>query len=225
MEPLSIVTILNERHQTSYRVMSKFGNGVQGAYTIQDTAGNAFVLKWSDMPALTARLDEAIRYTTLLERGGYPCPRFLHVGEALGGQYTVQQKLPGLMCTQENLPLYIPQILELNELQRGAAEPGSWPLPIVQAVPLGGTEFCPHEPLLKHSTATAELLTRLQRIASSYERYSYPLSDIVHFDFHHQNLLVHEGRVSGVVDWQTPCAGDAAFDLLTLMLYLLRAGF
>jgi thiamine kinase-like enzyme len=40
--------------------------------------------------------------------------------------------------------------------------------------------------------------------------------DIVHGDFHHRNLLVADGRVSAVVDWDDADVGDPAFDLVTL---------
>ncbi|WP_127532898.1 aminoglycoside phosphotransferase family protein [Paenibacillus kobensis] len=220
MNSLSILDLVNRQQHAHYRMISKFENGVQGAFTIQDDTGKEFVLKWADKPELTARIGEALRYTELLHSQGYPLPRYVHIGSALNGRYSVQEKLPGSLCDPKELPKLLPRILELNELQRGKAVPGgSWPEPIVQAVLQGGTEFCRHEPLLQHSSATAELLDLLKRTASAYEQYEYAANDIVHFDFHHQNLLVQEGELSGVVDWQFPLAGDRTFDLLTLMLY------
>ena len=39
---------------------------------------------------------------------------------------------------------------------------------------------------------------------------------IVHGDFHHRNLLVDKGRVTGVFDWDIAGPGDWRFDLVNL---------
>jgi thiamine kinase-like enzyme len=44
-------------------------------------------------------------------------------------------------------------------------------------------------------------------------------NDIVHFDFHNLNMLVYQQEISGIIDWDATCAGDAAFDLATLLFY------
>ena len=41
-------------------------------------------------------------------------------------------------------------------------------------------------------------------------------STIVPGDFHHRNFLAHEGRVSGVFDWDIACPGEWRFDLVNL---------
>jgi aminoglycoside phosphotransferase (APT) family kinase protein len=43
-----------------------------------------------------------------------------------------------------------------------------------------------------------------------------PSGDVVHVDFHHRNVLVAEGEVSAVIDWEGCRPGDASFDLVTL---------
>ncbi|OCT15362.1 hypothetical protein A8709_14855 [Paenibacillus pectinilyticus] len=219
MDTLHLLDIINEHKDTSFRLISKFNHGAQGAFFIEDQSGEAYVLKWSDHPSLLARLDDAASYTALLKRKGYPLPLYTHIGHALGGKYTIQEKLTGTTCNPDNLHKYLPQILELNELQKGEADQGTWPSMIVNAVIYGQSEFCSHEQLLQFSSTTAELLTILTSITAKFENKPYRTNDIVHFDFHHQNLLVDHDQISGVVDWQFPCAGDCTFDLLTLMLY------
>jgi aminoglycoside phosphotransferase (APT) family kinase protein len=36
---------------------------------------------------------------------------------------------------------------------------------------------------------------------------------VVHGDCAPENVLVHEGQITAVVDWEQACYGDAAFDL------------
>ena len=43
-----------------------------------------------------------------------------------------------------------------------------------------------------------------------------PSEDVVHVDFHHRNVLLAEGAVAAVIDWEGCRSGDAAFDLVTL---------
>ncbi|UJF34031.1 aminoglycoside phosphotransferase family protein [Paenibacillus hexagrammi] len=219
MDLASLLNMINEKEDTSFQLVSKFKQGTQGAFTIQDHAGNEFVLKWGHSAELTSRLDEAAAYTSELKRKGYPLPLYTHIGHTDGWSYSIQEKLAGTLCPPENLPVHLPRILEINELQRDQVKSSHWPERIVNAVIYGESEFCSHQPLLHFSSATAELLIVLQNVMYTYDRHTYRTTDIVHFDFHHQNLLVHEGQLSGVVDWQFPCAGDCTFDLLTLMLY------
>lgn len=45
------------------------------------------------------------------------------------------------------------------------------------------------------------------------------LDAIVHWDFTPDNVLVRDGRVTGVIDWEGARAGDPRFDLVTLAFY------
>ena len=38
----------------------------------------------------------------------------------------------------------------------------------------------------------------------------------MHGDFHHENLLIRDGRITGVIDWDGAGRGDRRFDLVTL---------
>jgi aminoglycoside phosphotransferase (APT) family kinase protein len=44
-------------------------------------------------------------------------------------------------------------------------------------------------------------------------------NDIVHTDFQQANILVDDGQISGVVDWDGSFAGDCTFDIATLLFY------
>ena len=46
--------------------------------------------------------------------------------------------------------------------------------------------------------------------------------DAVHFDFQDANILVRNGAIAGVIDWEGCCAGDRAFDLVTFCYYALE---
>jgi aminoglycoside phosphotransferase (APT) family kinase protein len=90
---------------------------------------------------------------------------------------------------------------------------------VIETVLYGGDGFCLLEPLQTYSTATAELLHRLQTIVAHHQTAQYATDDVVHIDFNPTNILVHNGAISGIIDWHDPQAGDATFDLVTLVFY------
>jgi aminoglycoside phosphotransferase (APT) family kinase protein len=75
------------------------------------------------------------------------------------------------------------------------------------------------ESLRAYSTTTLDLLAALQRIASMHAALVCPAADIVHFDVNPANILAARDRITGVIDWEGAGAGDAAFDLATLLFY------
>ena len=90
---------------------------------------------------------------------------------------------------------------------------------LVLSVLRGFDEYCVIASLRDYSTTTAELLARLQALVTANADVALPTNDIVHFDFTAANILVVNGEISGVIDWDAPCAGDRAFDLATLLFY------
>jgi hypothetical protein len=118
------------------------------------------------------------------------------------------------------LPL-LTRLLELNGLQTGLATSmrSDWPGPVVDTVLEGGNGFCLLDPLRTYSSTTAELLVTLQGIVLAHSNEQFETNDVVHFDFNPSNILVDNGRVSGVIDWEGTCPGDCSFDLATLLFY------
>ena len=43
--------------------------------------------------------------------------------------------------------------------------------------------------------------------------------EVVNLDFNPFNILIENGQISGVIDWEGACAGDCTFDLATLLFY------
>lgn len=134
--------------------------------------------------------------------------------------YSIQEELPGVPLDAVTLEI-LPRLLELNALQigRGAASASEWPLPITEPVLVGGDGYCLLDPMRAYSTATANLLRSAQAYVQAYGDGPFMTGDIVHLDFNPANILVTDGTISGVVDWEGCCAGDCVFDLATLLFY------
>jgi aminoglycoside phosphotransferase (APT) family kinase protein len=160
--------------------------------------------------AVTARLREL----------GYPAPRYVQV-EA---DWALQEELPGEPL-EPWVPLsdaVAPQLLSLLEMHGEAfpvAAPGSWRRVVAASVLSGARSYLRLATLRDHSDRSRELLTRCQEAVGRFGDRVPEAAAIVHWDFTPDNVLVRDGRVSGVIDWEGVRAGDPAFDLVTLAFY------
>lgn len=211
---------INKIHATTFELGTRYATGEQGAFAVTDHMGRKAVLKWRPGTHSLRRCQQAKAVTDLLRSISYPAPCYLCIGNALGGTYSLQLALPGSppsVITSASLP----RLLELNALQIGCALPElpDWHDEVVNTVLFGGDGYCLHTSLQQHSSETADLLRSLQTLVSTYRDAPHRVRDIVHGDFHNTNILVHDGQVSGVIDWDAPFAGDCSFDVATLLFY------
>jgi len=169
------------------------------------------------------RVRQTVGITRRLRSLGYPAPEFVAAGGDTGVRYLVQRMLPGSPCARLT-PTLLERLTELNRLQENAAPEFAerWPARIMESVEKGFEEWCVHESLATYSPQTASMLAELKRTASLVATAPFQTVDAVHFDFSAANILVENGQVSGVIDWNGCCAGDRAFDLVTLAFYALE---
>lgn len=221
MNPVELLQQINKINQTNFTLTKKFTKGEQGAFAVIDPSHGRYVLKWHSDLKLKDHLPYVKASTDRLRTQGYPTPRYRWFGHALGGTYSLQTALPGTPMRHMTGPM-LERLLELNALQVGQAPAGPrhWPQEVVNTVLFGGQGYCIHASLQSYSSLTARLLSQLQEIVEKYRGDITVTNDIVHFDFQSANLLVHRQEVHGVVDWDATSAGDAVFDLATLLFYV-----
>jgi hypothetical protein len=220
MKPAELLQQINEIHPTAFALVEHFAQGEQGAFAIVDSGGRRYVLKWQPDPEHVSQLQYTKQVTDHLRAKGYPAPEYVWFGQALGGTYSIQTALPGTPMTFLTASL-LARLLALNELQVGQAPPGprNWPQEVVNTVLFGGQGYCIHTSLQQYSPETIELLRQLQRLVLKHREETTETNDVVHFDFQPSNLLIYHQEISGVVDWDATSAGDATFDLATLLFY------
>lgn len=221
MESVELLQHINEIHDTAFTFVERYTQGEQGAFALADPDGKRYVLKWQPGREHSSRLHYIRMITQHLRARGYPTPDYPWIGYTSGFTYAIQAALPGVPISRMT-PSLLTRLIELNELQiaQAPAGPSDWPREVVDTVLVGGQGYCLHASLRQHSSATATLLLRLQEIVIAYKNAIKEQNDIVHFDFNPANLLVHEQAVSGVIDWDGASAGDATFDLATLLFYI-----
>jgi aminoglycoside phosphotransferase (APT) family kinase protein len=77
----------------------------------------------------------------------------------------------------------------------------------------GADGYCLHDTLRERGGEPSRLLSWIQSVGRSVR--SLPQGDLVHFDFHHRNILRSAEGALTVVDCEGFRPGDRAFDLVT----------
>jgi aminoglycoside phosphotransferase (APT) family kinase protein len=113
-------------------------------------------------------------------------------------------------------------MVEVNRRCRGLL-PGRRDLPPPSLfLRADGPGFCLHEPLDRYSPRTARLLAAIEEAGAALPD-CLAGDDLVHLDFHPENVLVDAtGTVTGVVDWDAVCRSCADIDLYVLRFDLAR---
>ena len=190
--------------------------------------GAAYV-RWPDgrRSVLTSRppgsSSAARRTESLLAVGrahGVPAPRYELVQELPDAVLIVQELLPGSPPAAVGRRT-VESMLAVNRRCRGILADRDDPAPSLY-LREDGPGFCLHQPLAGYDRRTARLLAAIEEAGAAVPE-CLPGDDLVHFDFHPENVLVDPaGAVTGVVDWDGAGRSHGYFDLFTLRFDLAR---
>jgi aminoglycoside phosphotransferase (APT) family kinase protein len=213
---------IGAQHGTELRPGASYLHGEnQGAYPVVSSDGTPMVLKRRVAdPHAHRRLNRAHSITQRLHDLGAPVPRYLLIGLTPDGTlYWVQEALPGEPIGRLTKPEQLESLFILNDLQAGRAVSveQNWSS-YAAGVVFGGDSGWADE-LRDYSEATGRLVDALADLTAGKEGCCERSADIVHGDLSPGNILVRDGQVSGVVDWDAAGCGDRAFDLALLLFY------
>jgi hypothetical protein len=227
MNASEAISAINQRLGTSYKIVGRYGQGESGAISqiadavskVIDEAGNRYVLKIGKL--LDFNPKRVAESTQIMRRLGYPAPEYVaHGAIPQSGVYTLQREMRGEPIGQRVSLALLPQLLALNDLQRGQGESNNDHIDhLIDSVMVGYPNFCNIHTLRTYSVESATMLDSLQRIVTASAHECPQRNDIVHFDFHTNNVLMEHERVTGVIDWEGSRSGDCAFDLATMLFY------
>jgi aminoglycoside phosphotransferase (APT) family kinase protein len=176
--------------------------------------GGAYV-RWPDgrRGVLTAGNPAGVRAARWARAAGLPVAEVQLAADAGAHFAVVQERLPGTLPERVDDRL-VDGLRGLNRRMAGLLADRADLPPVPLHLTRGGPGFCLHEPLAGYDRRTARLLAAVREIGAARDVADGP--DLVHLDFHPGNVLVHEGRISGVVDWDGAGRGDGRLDLVTL---------
>ncbi|WP_326823003.1 aminoglycoside phosphotransferase family protein [Streptosporangium sp. NBC_01756] len=179
--------------------------------------GAAYV-RWPDgHRSVLTRGPDVSHLLSVARAVGIPAPEY----ELVLSQVVVQELLPGTIArvpTAETIKCMI----EINQRCRGVLA-GRADLPGLRLyLREDGPGFCLHGSLRSYDSRTRYLLDQIEEIGHAFPD-TLEGDDLVHTDFHPENVLVDEnGIVTGVIDWDGAVRGNADFDLFTLRFDLAR---
>lgn len=151
---------------------------------------------------------------------GVPAPRYEMVQELPDATVVVQELLPGSPPADPGRRT-VESMLAVNRRCRGILADRDDPAPSLY-LREDGPGFCLHEPLAACNRRTARLLAEIEEVGAAVPEHLSG-TDLVHFDFHPENVLTdHGGTVTGVVDWDGAGRSHGYFDLFTLRFDLAR---
>lgn len=188
--------------------------GQVGAAYVRWPDGHRAVLSWRPGAWSAEEHRGPLAVVAMLRAIGYPAPATELVVPLSRGVALVQELLPGVPPQHADEPL-LDQALRLNQ-RHAAALAGHRDIPAYRLyLREDGPGYCLHEPVRAFSARAAGLERRITAVGRDHPD-QLPGDDAVHGDFHHENLLVQGGRITGVVDWDGAGRGDGRFDLVTL---------
>ncbi|MEM7121975.1 MAG: phosphotransferase [Pseudomonadota bacterium] len=195
------------------------GGRSQGAWFATASNGSPVVLKWSPdetmvewYAALLPGLDE-------LRARGVPVPVYVHVGAFDGGTLSAQQFLPGRSADNPSAAV-VESMVDCITAKAGIAGPlpatdqRTWGTFVVHTLRGGQDDQAMHQPLRTCDQRTTAVLDRVEAIGANVDPSCFPNDGLVHNDLHTDNVLIDDGALSGIVDWEEACAGDHLFDLV-----------
>lgn len=195
--------------------------GEIGASYVRWPDGHRSVLTYLE-PVNLAWARQGAELTAIVRAAGVPAPRYELVAELPGVIAVVQELLPGAPAGGAVSRVTVESMLAVNRSCRGLlAGRNDLPDPSL-FLRSDGPGFCLHGPMASYDRRSARLLAAIEEIGAAVpERLAG--DDVVHFDFHPENVLVDRaGQVTGVVDWDGASRGCGILDLWTLRFYLAR---
>ncbi|HWD80134.1 MAG TPA: aminoglycoside phosphotransferase family protein [Kribbella sp.] len=217
----SVVAELNVALGTDYRVVRQLTGGLQS--TAYELTGGV-VLKWTDDRAWAPRVRRAAELVRRARAVGYPTPEWLAVGTtAAGSPYQLQELVLGSApVLDEALARELIGICELQQDLIPEDHDVTWSA-WAQGVVFDGWDGV-WERVLGYGDEASELVRQYGELCRPYRDAVLPRHDFVHGDLNMGNLLVSDGRITGIVDIEAAGSGSRAYDLVSLAASAARDG-
>jgi phosphotransferase family enzyme len=148
---------------------------------------------------------------------GYPTPRLVASGSLHNGiDYCLQGYIEGApldRLTREALP----QVLQVIDRQANLDIPSKRDWCVMVYLAVCGEDSDVANVIHNHSPAGAELVVRIRQSLNGLDLADLPRADIVHGDFNTGNIIMNEGELAAVIDFQSVGRGTRVIDLATLL--------
>jgi len=219
-----VVADINEQHDLQLELGRRCQGGLQGgAWELVDPDGRLRILKWSAQASKFHSAQNA-QSVLRLRAVGYPTPEWLAVGTTLAGaSYQVQEFVAGQPA---ELSADIAALLvDVIELQAGLAPDTEqdWSTYVTAEAFDGGlgrtrTFLCGLGP------AGCDLVRHYDRVLERHPGVRLPDDDLVHGDLNSCNVLMQDGKITGLIDIEALGRGTRVIDYAWLVREVFGTG-
>jgi hypothetical protein len=189
------------------RIVRRYDASMFGAALVEGRGDEPLVLKASSDLTHAGEWATGASMAARLREHGYPASNYLETGTTGRVIWSLQTVLPGrvpLMFTVGHAEQLIALACR-HDVDSGERRP--WDALARAASRRALAELGPLPDRFDET---------LSVVLGETEDVALAQTTIVHGDFHHRNLLVDNGRVTGVFDWDIAGPGDWRFDLVNL---------
>jgi hypothetical protein len=221
LDPAAMAKLVAEVSGLALEYEGPAPGGAVGAGYVRWPDGRPAVLTF--MPGTArGRVDEIGGMLAVARAHGLPVPEYQLVVEVPDAIVVLQERLPGTITEVLSRPL-ADRMVALNERFAGLLAGTGFPAAELY-LDRSGPGFCLHEPLAGYDARTARVLDWVREVGRSVP-HRMAGDDLVHTDYHAQNVLVDgDGRITGVIDWDGGFRGDRRFALVTMRFMALPPG-
>lgn len=210
----AVTALVAETTGLKFEYLGPCPGGQVGAGYVRWPDGRPAVLTFMPGAGGRGRVEEIAGMLAVAGAHGLPVPEYQLVVEIPEAIVVLQERLPGGTPDRLDRPL-VDRMVALNERFAGLLAGTGFPTAEL-FLDRSGPGFCLHEPLAGYDADTAKVLDWIREVGRSVPP-RMAGDDLVHLDYHHQNVLVDaSGGICGVIDWDGAHRGDRRFDLVTL---------
>ncbi|MBW3589759.1 MAG: aminoglycoside phosphotransferase family protein [Actinobacteria bacterium] len=196
------------------RILNEFDRGATGAYEAVRHDGTRAVVKIAGNDDSREKMVFCAAYLPMLKERGYPVPALVAHGPLREEMwFSVFEYLKGDPPKELDEQL-LDQLQQLVELQADAgvdAPHRNWSWWVRETFFEGYRGW--FAKARAASEASARLMESLTNLASDARGQEMHSRDFVHGDFGPHNVIVSDGRITGVLDWMNFGIGNRAIDL------------
>ena len=220
--PIAAETVLpeiNRTHGLRYALRGRCVGGMQGgAWLLADPEGRAAILKLQPDRPGWRRPWTALEAVNRMNAAGYPTPRWIAAGvSGAGVRYHVQEFVEG----EPSSPLDADKaalLIEVIERHTGLdPDPANDWCVYVDSVVGGPLREGSRAFLRGFGPPADDLLAAFDRVLAEHGPVRLPAGDLVHGDLNTCNVLLRDGRVSGVIDIDAFGSGTRVIDYAWLL--------
>ncbi len=218
----TVIELLSRSRPLAY--VGAFEHGAGGTCLARLDDELVVVKAWPTTPLREEVLSRGLANATIMAERSVPVPRLLERGTVGAYSYLLYEFVDGVWPAEVDDDLAA-QMLAVTDLQRDAAPRANpdWPDTVAAMITGGDPSLDLHPRRLREHPVGRSILDAAQASLDACDPSRLRRADVVHGDFAPENLLVHDGRISAVIDWEQSRVGDVGFDLAG-MVYDIEIG-